>query len=461
MTNTTTEQDATGRAIVGGLACLTRLIRQDRSVAILMLAVVLLPVDGTVLGLYQPLWNPISPWLFIIYTAVNYRRLPASARRFATWVWLLAALAVLSLVGWFTVAFHPLAVFQTFSALVGALACICSLDIAFTQRRLPIRPFVSLLIGAYAVAFGVGVLQFVAIHADIRPIIGFFKDLMAREYISGDGLWAGSGQRPQFLFAEPSYIGMHLFGVLLPVYWLTKDKRIPPLICVFVAGSLAMGSGVRIIPDTLVACVIIVIMATNWRARASRIRTIVLFVVLAVVAIAFVVVNPRLHAIASQGLLGGDDSMTTRIMQTLVPLAAALDSPIHLILGFGGGNLYDVYMAGRPIASGWYQSLTNGQTFDFSWLNSFIHTPNEMFTMSAYTSFVAEFGLVGFVLLVATLLRHVTIHHAWTKRNIWWLLLIAYLYVQFEGYAFYALPLFIWAIRQTTYLDSVSSLHLN
>ena len=35
------------------------------------------------------------------------------------------------------------------------------------------------------------------------------------------------------MFAEPSYIGMHLFGVLLPVFWLTRNRKIGILIPIF------------------------------------------------------------------------------------------------------------------------------------------------------------------------------------------------------------------------------------
>ena len=39
-----------------------------------------------------------------------------------------------------------------------------------------------------------------------------------------------------------------------------------------------------------------------------------------------------------------------------------------------------------------------------------------------------------------------SVHHGWSRRNICWFILLAYLYIQFESYAFYAIPLFIWAV---------------
>jgi glycosyltransferase involved in cell wall biosynthesis len=81
-------------------------------------------------------------------------------------------------------------------------------------------------------------------------------------------------------------------------------------------------------------------------------------------------------------------------------------------------------------------------------------TPANMFTMSAYTSFFVEFGLIASVILVVLVLRWISHNHAWNKTTVCWLLLTIYLYVQFEGYAFYALPLLLWAVAAVPRLKS-------
>ena len=54
---------------------------------------------------------------------------------------------------------------------------------------------------------------------------------------------------PQFLFAEPSYIGMHLFGVLLPLMWLMRGlcQAVAQLIVVYAIGAVLMQAGTRIV----------------------------------------------------------------------------------------------------------------------------------------------------------------------------------------------------------------------
>lgn len=66
--------------------------------------------------------------------------------------------------------------------------------------------------------------------------------------------------------------------------------------------------------------------------------------------------------------------------------------------------------------------------------------------MSIYASFITEFGLFCFLAFLLLVLAHVAVHHGWSRQNICWFILLAYLYIQFESYAFYAIPLFIWAV---------------
>jgi hypothetical protein len=65
------------------------------------------------------------------------------------------------------------------------------------------------------------------------------------------------------------------------------------------------------------------------------------------------------------------------------------------------------------------------------------------FTMSGYVSFITEFGLVMLLFLVVLVLGRALADYNLNRYMLCWLILTAYLYVQFEGYAFYALPLLV------------------
>lgn len=135
-----------------------------------------------------------------------------------------------------------------------------------------------------------------------------------------------------------------------------------------------------------------------------------------------------------------------RIHQSLGALCGFVEKPWMLPTGFGAGNIDAATKAGADLArhvlkfmdvgkeailaSGWYRTMT----------------PDTIWTMSAYTSVVTEYGLAGFALLLIVVLRFVAQHDEWDKRALCWLVLVIYLCIQFEGYAFAALPLFIWEL---------------
>ena len=440
---------------------------RDRSDVLFYLALAALPVDGTVIGPYAPFWSPLSPWLFLLYALANPGSLRAVYRRWRTWLLLPVMLVVLSVPGWVGVAFHPVPALTGLMAVLGALAALVSLDVALHVKRLPWRPMVGVVIAVYWFAFAVGVLQWVAARLHLRAVLWYFEHLLLRPYVSSLPPWGGS--RPQFLFAEPSYIGMHLFGILLPLMWLMRGRdsilarRLRTLIVVFSLGSIAMGAGVRIILDALVALIVVIVEGTRWRDSGERRRGIMRLAGTAVLGVLSVLANSRLSAIAQDGA-EGDGSFFARIYQSLGPLCGMLRRPLYLLTGFGAGNIDDATKAGAGMAASLLAALGFDPSPASAWFASM--TPDTVWTMCAYTSVLAEFGVAGLTLVVGLTIRRIVavctpvagsaavsvradrsgaVARPWRKTLVCWTVLVAYLYIQFEGYAFAALPLLIWA----------------
>lgn len=413
------------------------------------LALALLPVDGTVVGIPLPFWTPLSPYLFLAYILANFCHLKVVVRRYLPFMLLPLFLMLTSFYGWFTIDLHKWVAVKSIGSVVLALACLASLEIALRIKRLPWKPMVTVLMVAYGFAFLVGVTQWSAIHLGSASITEFFERMMYRQYITVDSPW--DGPRPQFLFAEPSYIGMHLYGVLLPVYWLIRKSdrvfasRVAKLIFVFAFGSLLMGSGVRIILDSLVALIVILMETTKWRTRRSRLRAIAGLMGIGGLAAAAVSINPRIGSIIRSGL-DGDGSFSARIWQSLGPFMGATRQPLTLIFGYGAGNLADATHDGSVRALEILHSIGIPTDKPAYWFRTV--GPDNMFTMNAYASFIVEFGLIGFFFGLCALIFLLTSCHSWNKLSVCWLVLVAYLYVQFEGYAFYAIPLYLWYVRQ-------------
>lgn len=392
-----------------------RPILVDSSDFLFYAALAMLPIDGTVAGPYMPFWTPLSPWLFMAYAVANWRLLPQIWHRFRAFFLFPVLLIALSAVDWYLVAFH----------------------------RLP--ALVSLA----------GVVQRLSIMFDWTSVKNFFIHLMSRQYISSTSHWGGG--RPQFLFAEPSYIGMHLFGVLLPLIWLVRGRdhkranQLRVLIMVFAAGSVLMGAGVRIILDSIIALVFVIIEMNSWHTWRGRLVAFGELVVTVGLGACSVAVNHRLSSIAELGF-DGDGSFYARLWQSLGPGAGALKHPKQLLLGYGAGNLSDATHQGADAAVRSLERLGLNASVPKGWYAQV--TPANMFTMSAYTSFFVEFGLIASVILVVLVLWWISHNHAWNKTTVCWLLLTIYLYVQFEGYAFYALPLLLWAVAAVPRLKS-------
>ena len=151
----------------------------------------------------------------------------------------------------------------------------------------------------------------------------------------------------------------------------------------------------------------------------------------------------------TNGLFSADKSMAARLLRFLIPIEAGIHDFPHLIFGYGAGNIYDSFGAGMPYGLKAFQTLNNGIPYpDYRQWTDIQHlsTPHDMFTMSVYSSLLAEFGIFGILLLVIMTFILITIRHAWSPITIGWILLVAYLYIQFEGYAFYAFPLFLWGV---------------
>ena len=410
---------------------------RDTSDVLLILALITLPADGTRLGITMPYWTPIAPAFLILYALCNPRLSLRPIRQYLGFFLFLPLLVVVSLFGWLTIGFHGIYVFQTMCALLSGLACLVSLDVAFRLKRLDWNKAVTIVVAVYWIAFAVGVLQWMDARLGIEPVTRLFQHLMERNYVP---------RKPQFLFAEPSYIGMHIFGILLPLFWLTRRKSLAVLTLVFAFGSACMGVGVRILIDTMIALLLWAMVEIRWDRARNVIAALAGVGVIGVGGTLTLLHNARVQSLLQHGLMQGDFSTLARIFRSLAPMLAGLHDPVHLIFGFGMGNIKDAMLQGYDAARA-VITAQGGNPDGNGEIRLIADTDNSTyyFTMNAYVSFITEFGIVMLVAFLILILAHVTLNHAWSKTTICWLILLCYLYIQFEGYAFYALWLYIWA----------------
>ena len=192
-----------------------------------------------------------------------------------------------------------------------------------------------------------------SIHLHIKPLTDYFAHLMYRQYINESSVWGGG--RPQFLFAEPSYIGMHLFGVLLPLMWLMRGrdriyaKRLRNLIVVYAIGAVLMQAGTRIVLDSVVALLVAIIVHNSWCDKKQRVRGIAQLLGAVMLGLLGVLADSRLSSIAENGA-EGDGSFFARIYQSLDPICGLLAHPWTVLTGYGAGNIINAVWAGAQHA---------------------------------------------------------------------------------------------------------------
>jgi hypothetical protein len=243
---------------------------------------------------------------------------------------------------------------------------------------------------------------------------------------------------------------------LLPLMWLMRGrdriyaKRLRNLIVVYAIGSVLMQAGTRIVLDSVVALLVAIIVHNSWCDKKQRVRGIAQLLGAVMLGLLGVLADSRLSSIAENGA-EGDGSFFARIYQSLDPICGLLAHPWTVLTGYGSGNIINAVWAGAKHA----ERLLNGLGMNGSAAVGFATGMNAdtVWTMCAYTSVVAEYGLIGLVLLVIASIVSMTRvfdtaaaeHGVWGKTVICWLVLIVYLYIQCENYAFAALPLFIFA----------------
>ena len=172
----------------------------------------------------------------------------------------------------------------------------------------------------------------------------------------------------------------------------------------------------------------------------------------------YFVVRPRFRSVLSQGLLNGDFSTNSRMFRIIDPLLAGLNNIPHLLFGFGAGNLTTVLREGYAPAAAWTQAHGGSVNSEIESIGKLPDTPDpwlppttQAFTMSFFATFIAEFGVLLLAALLLLALAWIARYHMWNKQTVCWLILLAYLYAQFEAYAFYAFWLFIYIIATQRY----------
>lgn len=381
-------------------------------------------------------WAAISPIILALYLVLNLKTLGKSIAKFHKITFFFLIGIIITSLNWLMVDVSFSNYLNTLISLGLGLICLFSISVFYEKNKdnlqEEITKIVRIMLISYMISLICGIIEYIAIKYSVSSLYNFFAFLFKRNYLRYN--------RIQFMFTEPSFIGMHLFGVLLPMYFLTKNKKLLILIISFSIASIAFSSGLRIILDVLIVSLILLYYYLYKNKKYFLMFFIPIFgIILFAGAYNY---NYRIRQIYDKGIYA-DGSLASRYFRINASIKGYKNNPFHFLIGYGMGNSL------KPLRSGYTEAVAE---YKSNYLTEVIELGDlkyndDSVSYCLYIRLISEYGFILFVVLILYLYRitkESNFKYKWP-----YLLIILYLYLQFESLAFYALWLYINVIVYT------------
>ena len=371
-------------------------------------------------------WATIAPIIFFVYLLFNLKNIIKKVN-FKDIIPIVLVIVGLNVFGLLTNGFNIDRIKSSIITIALGITMYYSFKNYYLKHN-SIKSIVRILLISYTISLLVGTIQWIAIRNNFTDIINFFTMFSKR---SGY-LLVG---RVQYTFTEPSFISLHLFGVLLPLFLISKNKKIILLIFLFVILSFLYHCGLRIILDSVI--VFIITMFSWILKQRNKIIKILLFLgILLIVVGGLYSTNYRFRKIVDNGIYA-DGSLASRYFRLEASGYGYLSDPLHFVTGYGIGNSI------IPISQGYDKALNN---YKSNYMKDVIslsdnNTTNDNATFCLFIRVISEFGFIVFVLLLVKIV--IIYKKSNFKYKLPLLLTIFYLYIQFDSYAFYSIWLLL------------------
>lgn len=307
-------------------------------------------------------WATIAPLILFIYAFLNLYYLKSFIPKIRP---IFCFFFIFSLLGTLTtIIFHGRLddYLSSFIPIFLGLGCLLSFLELYAKHQKKdlqeqINRLVSIIIISYLLSLLIGLFEYFIIKYQMTNISDIFNFLFKRNYLAKN--------RIQFFFTEPSFIGMHLFGILLPLYWLSRRKDLLLLIFLFSYSAIFFGAGVRIILDILFISVLLAIYYLKKNQEKLFIPLTLIAFILFITSVA--AANGRFHKIffgfleqkpsisincdltENQDLeecltlsrksgINADGSFASRVFRIKSTILGYTKAPLGFITGFGLGN---------------------------------------------------------------------------------------------------------------------------
>lgn len=395
------------------------------STVLFWLGLILIPFDNLPFAPSTG-WATIAPFPFFIYVCVNLGALGRIRFRpaYGAVLLLIFALQTANLLRY---GVHMGALVDALGTFVLGLFFFLALIIRYEDQKASFNEDATILYRAYLVAFIYGVIWLCMAGGPIGEV-GVFEHMEKRYYT-----------RLAFSFTEPSFIPMHVFGVLLLFTYFVSDRKLArkmiALGLAFVVLSILCNSSARAIVDAAVFGVLLLVRTTLVDSKRTA-RNAVLWALVIGACVVVIGSSTRIQSILAGGI-GMDGSMASRTFRIECMVFGFLHDPIGMLFGYGPGNIIVPFQAGYDEALVLYKS---DYLDEVTYLGAVTELDN-MYSMPF--RLVSDFGLIisiGFLALIIWWAKKRRIDPCVVIMTLW-------LYVQFDSYAFYALWLLFFLCR--------------
>lgn len=376
-------------------------------------------------------WATITPLIFVVYILFNFKYIIDCIKDYKKIICFFILSFFLSIINYFCVGAN---VGNTINAIISlglGFVSLFSFSI-YGKKNEKIDDVLKLLIISYSASLIIGIVEWITIKFNIKFIYYISEILSKRNYLQYN--------RVQFTYAEPSFIGMHLFGILLPIYFISKNKKILCLIIIYGLCSLIFNCSVRVILDIIIVATFCLV---YYLIKNKKIKLLIILPLLLITS-SFIAYNynPRIKKIVNSGIYA-DGSLASRYFRINASVRGYIKNPINGIFGYGIGNSIIPLRQGYEEAKKEYK---NSYMDEVTQLGDKTYNDDSV-SYCIYIRFISEFGFILFVIAISYILK-ITIESNFKYKWLY-LAVIAYIYIQFESYAFYSLWLFILVMIKT------------
>lgn len=373
-------------------------------------------------------WAAITPIILALYIILNIKLFPKTFLKLRKIFYFFITAVIIGSFTAFLINVNLKDYINAFVPLgLGAISLLSFF--IFYEKKKDISKVINLVVIAYSICAVIGVFEWLALETNNVSFSNWLAGIFKRNYLT-------TNSRVQFFFTEPSFIGMHLFGILLPLYWLSRRKDLLFIIGLFCIEAIAFNSGVRVIIDIVVIAMIYFIYLLIVHKRAKFIPLIILTLCLGFSY--FYNNNNRFNKIVNNGIYA-DGSLASRYFRIQASVIGYTKKPGQALVGYGLGNsikpLHDGYEEARET----YDSAYTREVDALDNKSTVFH--DDSVSYSLYIRMISEFGLIMTIIAIIYLIK-ITKNSCLPQRWLY-LTVILYIYIQFESLGFYALWLFI------------------